>query len=376
MKVLVGIPCLLTGGTEIQTLSLIEALITAGHDVSVVCYFEHTDLMIKRYRETGAKVNLLSTDGTRPAGMVATAKFLWKGLRQVIRHEHPDVVHIQYMAPGALPIIILRTLGVKHIVATTHTNGDIYSSSGQKVIRLLTNHLLTAFQCITEIAERSYFGSSQIFNPDGSLQRHFTIYNNIPSHILIRKSPRKLLLDDEPITVGVVSRLEKIKGMDLVIPAFAKVAAKSKRLRLLIVGAGSQNELMKRQAQQAGIDNRVEFVGRKDQSELQDYYDRIDVLLMPSRSEGFGLTALEGMARGCVPVVSRVGGLPEIVIPDCGILHSPDDIDDLAIKVLSLVSDLTTLNRLSSAAIARAANFSKDSYNQSIKQLYEKIATL
>lgn len=41
MRVLVGIPCLLTGGTEIQTLSLVEALIAAGHEVTVACYFEH-----------------------------------------------------------------------------------------------------------------------------------------------------------------------------------------------------------------------------------------------------------------------------------------------------------------------------------------------
>ena len=59
MNVLVCIPCLLTGGTEIQTLSLVQALVIAGHNVTVACYFEHTPEMIRRYEESGATVKLL-----------------------------------------------------------------------------------------------------------------------------------------------------------------------------------------------------------------------------------------------------------------------------------------------------------------------------
>lgn len=71
----------------------------------------------------------------------------------------------------------------------------------------------------------------------------------------------------------------------------------------------------------------------------QAYYDKIDVLLMPSRSEGFGLTAIEGMARGCVVVASDTGGLPEVVTEDAGLLHRPGDEADMADKVLSLLAD-------------------------------------
>lgn len=374
MKVLVGIPCLMTGGTEIQTLSLVKALVEAGHEVNVVCYFEHTQLMVDRYREAGAMVTLLLPQGIRPARLGATVALLWHGFKKVVKSFRPDVAHVQYMAPGALPILILRFLGVNKIVATTHTQGDIYSVNGLRIIRFLTNHVLTAFQCITELAERSYFGNSKLF--DGRLSRHFTIYNNIPSHVSILDGQRKEKSHSNEITVGVVSRLEPIKGMDLVVPAFAKAAAKSDNLKLLIVGDGSQRELMGHQSREAGISDKVEFAGRQPQSELQNYYDRIDILLMPSRSEGFGLTAIEGMARGCVPVVSRVGGLPEVVTADCGLLHNPDDIDDLAKKILSITSDSSHLNHLSSASISRASIFSTSRYNQSIRQLYEKISGL
>lgn len=368
MTVMVCIPCLLTGGTEVQTLSLVEALVAAGHKPVVACYFEYAEAMVRRFREAGADVRLMSEDGKRPKGIKATAAHLWKGLRRIIRDCRPNAAHVQYMAPGALPILILRALGVRTIIATAHTAADIYSETGLRVIRFLSRTCLTAFQCITERAERGFFGASHRF--DGTLSRHFTIYNNLPGHISIRREPRAELTESQPITVGVVSRLELIKGMDIVVPAFAKAAKSNDRLRLLVVGDGTLRSFMARQASEYGITDRVDLEGRKTQSELQDYYDRIDILLMPSRSEGFGLTAIEGMARGCVTIAAEVGGLPEVVTPDCGLLHIPEDADDLAAKISELSANPQRISSLSSGAIRRAEVFSTFNYREAITSLY------
>lgn len=74
MKVLICIPCLLTGGTEIQTLSLVDALVASGHNVVVACYFEYADQMVERYCNAGAVVELLSQDGIRSVGVKNTVK--------------------------------------------------------------------------------------------------------------------------------------------------------------------------------------------------------------------------------------------------------------------------------------------------------------
>lgn len=375
MRVLVCIPCLLTGGTEIQTLSLVEALVAAGHEPVVACYFEHADTMVARFRDTGADVRLLSPTGSRPLGVAATTAMLWRGLRDIVRDTRPHAAHVQYMAPGALPILILRALGVRRIIATAHTAADIYSPRGLKIIRLLSRHVLSAFQCITERAERSFFGSSALLSPEApaKLPGHFTIYNNIPSHIALRATPRAKD-PAKPVTVGVVSRLEHIKGMDLVVPAFAEALRARPRLRLLVVGDGSQRSLMERQAAEAGIAGAVAFTGRKSQEQLSDCYDRIDILLMPSRSEGFGLTAVEGMARGCVPVVADTGGLPEVVHDGVsGLLHRPGDASDIAEKILILTDTPSQLSAMSDAALSRAAAFTPDAYARQIRALYESL---
>ena len=369
MKVLVCIPCLLTGGTEVQTLSLVEALVSASHEVVVACYFEHSEGMVSRFEEAGSKVCLLSLDGSRPVGIRRTMTHLYNGLRKIVRECQPEVAHVQYMAPGALSIFILKMLGVRKVVATTHTDADIYSKKGLRLVRFIAGHCTTTFQCITLKAEKSYFGSASLFN--GTLKQHFTIYNTLSSHIAIRQTPRSF--NHETITVGVVSRLAEIKGMDLVVPAFVKAAgtsASSSRFRLLVVGDGAQRELMERQAAESGYAERIEFVGRKEQDELQAWYDRIDILLMPSRSEGFGLTAIEGMARGCVPVVSDTGGLPEVVTADCGLLHKPEDVNDMACQIRHLASSPQLLDKLSKGSLQRAADFAPERYQEKIKAFY------
>jgi glycosyltransferase involved in cell wall biosynthesis len=372
MRVLVCIPCLLHGGTEVQTLSLVEALVAAGHEVTVACYFEHHPVMVARYEQAGADVRLLSPEGTRPAGLLSVAARLARGLYAVVHSSRPDVAHVQYMTPGALPIFMLRAMGVRKILATTHTAADIYSPRGLKLLRWLSNHLLTGLQCITLRAETSYFGNASLF--DGTLRPHFTIYNTIPSHISLAQQSRQLLANDAEVTVGVVSRLAHIKGMDLVVPAFARAHQANGRLRLLVVGEGPEWDLMHQQVAESGLERCVTFVGVQQQSALSAYYDRIDILLMPSRSEGFGLTAIEGMARGCVPVVAHVGGLPEVVTPEAGWLHRPEDVADMAAKIQTLAADTALLAQYSAGAWRRAQAFAPQQYQAAIAQLYAALS--
>lgn len=372
MKVLVCIPGLLTGGTEIQTLSLLEALVAAGHKVVVVCYFEYADQMVDRYSQADAIVELLNPDGKRPIGIKNTAVSLWRGLRRVVKQYKPDVAHVQYMAPGALPILVLRALGMKNIIATAHTSADIYPSLKQ--IHWLNKHILTAFQCITLKAEASFFGNASLFSSDTKLKKHgnhFTIYNNLPSYIELADTPRK----GTPKTIGVVSRLERIKGMNLVVPTFAEIYKHHPTMSLLIVGDGSQRDLMEQQVQNAGLpEESVRFVGRQGQDKLQSFYDQIDILLMPSRSEGFGLTAIEGMARGCVPVVSNTGGLPEVVEDGVsGLLHTSESVEDMISKIASIICNPKLFDQLSMGAHNRAHVFSKELYNAQIAELYSKL---
>jgi hypothetical protein len=119
-----AIPCLLRGGTEVQTLQLVRVLGEAeeakaetlkaemlnavdggrraedgngGYTVTLVCYFQSDPEVVAEFQAAGAKVRFLNLDRALPAWRVVAA------LRRVFREERPDVVHVQYMAPGLLP---------------------------------------------------------------------------------------------------------------------------------------------------------------------------------------------------------------------------------------------------------------------------------
>src|SRR5574344_724455 len=107
-SVVIRLPCVKIGCTEIQTLRLVEALIDGGYNVVTVCYFEYEFLMVQQFKAAGSKVVCLSAYGSRPLGVLQQYKFLRTGLKRVVNEYRPKIAHVQYMAPGAMPIIILH----------------------------------------------------------------------------------------------------------------------------------------------------------------------------------------------------------------------------------------------------------------------------
>ena len=118
----------------------------------------------------------------------------------------------------------------------------------------------------------------------------------------------------------------------------------------------------------------VERMAKKGEVSKGSYYDKIDVLLMPSRSEGFGLTAIEGMARGCVLVASNTGGLPEVVREGyVGLLHQPESVDDLANKICSLIENPKHFEQMRSHLHDYVQQFTFERYADLFNDLYSKL---
>ena len=260
----------MTGGTEIQTLNLVRALVRGGHEVVTACYFEHTDYMVEQYEKAGSKVVMFSQEGKRVGGLAGIC-FLGKHLWRIKRSINPDAVHVQYMAPGAIPIILLWMMGQKNILATTHTNADIYSPKQLRLVQFIQRNFTRVFTCITKTAEKAFFGSAFNYAENKgealSCHAHCTIYNSLPSYIQITDKVRET---KDVVTIGVVSRLEAIKGMDLVIPALEKVYQKHKNIKLLIVGDGTLRESME-VSLTSNLQSLTSFVGRQGQDTLQAY---------------------------------------------------------------------------------------------------------
>jgi glycosyltransferase involved in cell wall biosynthesis len=146
------------------------------------------------------------------------------------------------------------------------------------------------------------------------------------------------------------------KGVETLLPAVAGCH----EIELVLVGDGDHLNHYRLLAGDLGATN-VQFLGRVGDEELLEVYDRSDVIVLPSltRAEAFGLVALEGMAAGCVPVVSDLPGVRDLV-SRTGVVVPPGDVARLRAALLELAHSRPRLEQLSRAARRRAEGLGWD----------------
>jgi glycosyltransferase involved in cell wall biosynthesis len=343
-KIVIAIPCLLRGGTEMQSLLLVRALIELGYDVGVCCYFEWDELVVKEFQAAGAAVRLLGWPRS-----LGTVGFI-KSLATIFRETLPTVVHVQYMAPGLLPIVAARLVRVPVVLATVHYPGTPHGIAAHGLLRLgarLTNR----FTCVSEAAEKSWFGDSCLLDPPHpesiAGRRHLTIPNAVDiggiDKALAARSPKVVETAarlEGKMVVGTVARLSREKGIGILLEAFAKVHKAVPHAHLLIVGDGSQLAYLQGLARHLGIGDSITWTGQLSWEEAMGCLGRMDVVVVPSRYEGFGLTAIEAMACGKPVVASRVDGLAEVIRDGVnGCLVKAEDASALAAALTILLNN-------------------------------------
>lgn len=148
--------------------------------------------------------------------------------------------------------------------------------------------------------------------------------------------------------VGVLSRCSPEKGLDLLLAAFQRLVGEGgpmNRWRLAIVGDGPQLSHLRRCARREGLQGRVHFTGYVPEGSR--FLRAFDLCVIPSRSEGLGLTALEALGAGVPVIAAAVGGLVEVLdYGRCGLLVQPRSVPALAAAMARLAADEGERRRL------------------------------
>lgn len=155
---------------------------------------------------------------------------------------------------------------------------------------------------------------------------------------------RRLGLPGRPVLFA--GRLERLKGAEVALRAFARVAPDHPDAVLVVIGGdsrtGGESELARLRgiAAELGVEARVSFRGSVAHSDLRHYYSAAEALLMPSYSESFGLVGLEAQACGCPVVAADVAGLASVVRDQVtGYLVPSHDPAEWAARLCSLLND-------------------------------------
>lgn len=154
----------------------------------------------------------------------------------------------------------------------------------------------------------------------------------------------------EPPYIVSVGTIEPRKGLDTLSAAVANVRRTHREMTLALAGPTGWLSV-------PGLDGHgVRRLGRVDEATLDALYRRAEVCALPSRYEGFGLPALEAMARGCPVIASNTTALPEVV-EDAGVLVPPGDVAAWTAALMDLLGDKAARDDLSVRGRRRAADF-------------------
>ena len=350
------LPCLLTGGTEVATLETAQAFQVLGYAVEIVVYFDEVDAaMLEAFRASGLFVHILGVK--RGAGMRSQWQ-LATGILGVLLRKRYSIIWLQYMTPTLLPLALSR-LFTHNLIAAVHVAALHYSPSGLRRLRWLARYWCAKFVCVSHTVATGIFGPEG--TPDRATDRVLVLPNALDMSVMKAAPVRNWRVEagwpEDVVVVGFAGRLAHIKGADLLLYAVAHLSGQGLPVRLVVVGEGAEEERLKALSKALGIGSITLFAGRVSRREIYSAIKGFDIAAVPSREEGFGLSALEAMAAGVPVVASRVDALQEVVLEGVtGLLCPVGNPESFADSLARLVDDPLLRKSMGTAGVAHVAS--------------------
>ncbi|BCY15472.1 glycosyltransferase family 4 protein [Actinoplanes sp. L3-i22] len=366
------------GGAEKSVRLITDGLRARGHQVEVVA----TDMLADGH-EIFADHLVPSISGSAPRRF---AGYFWHGtayrqVREIVDRFRPDCVHLHThgeFSPAVLPATAGRprlltvhgpedwTLNLlRWNLASATGRGGL--SAGDRAryayLRFVQRPAYRArLRHVDRILTPSRFFADSVADDVGTARTHV-----LPNGIPRTASPTPVRDSTHVLFVG---RLEHVKGVDVLLRAFRQVVAEHPAARLTVVGDGADRARLEAENADLG----VTFTGWLPAEGVAERVAASSVVVLPSLwPENFPTVALEALQAGRALVASRVGGLPELIGPDNGLLVPPGDPDALATALNMLLGRPEVLAGLGAGSAARAARYDADTFLDLLEHHYEEV---
>ena len=196
--------------------------------------------------------------------------------------------------------------------------------------------------------------------------RSITAINNGALHKR-QPTPRTKKLT-KSMVVTYIGRIEEDKGMKDLLAAATEIAAENRSVMFYIVGKGSMEKGLKDEISNLNLSSRFKFFGQVD--DVYGVLDQSDLFVYPTHHEAAGIAPLEALLSGVPVVATNVGGIPEMVTPDVGVLVPPHQPVMLKEAILGLISNPDLLRKMGEQAIK---NTSRYDFREIVNKQYRKV---
>lgn len=294
-------------------------------------------------------------------------------LGTLYRDIKPDLVHLHLFPAGLAGVLALRSLDCPLIYGAQYSDReDLQALKEQLLGDLLLRWMYRRIDAVQAVS------SAVADSARAAGARETRI---IPNGVRFGQpfEPASWR-PGQPLRLITISHLEYRNGLDLLLKACRQLLSRQPKLdwSLRIVGDGSRRAYLEQLSEQLGLASRVEFTGACPHDSVPEFLQEADLFVRPSRQEGFGISFIEAMAAGRIPIGTRVGGIPDIITHmDTGYLARPEHVESLTDMIEQALKDAELwpeMIRRAQEDVCR--RFDWTSIIESLETLYTEVAEL
>lgn len=253
---------------------------------------------------------------------------------------------------GLLAFFINRLVGIPYAVMTYAL--EIMDENSGFLVKKILKHAAYVI-CISEFTKQKILNLGVNEDKIKKVFPAINLNNSVFSEEERNNLRKKLNIDSEKIILSVC-RFQRYKNIDMVLEAIPVVCQSLPNIKYIAIGEGRETRALIKQAHRLNLEDKVLFLGQKDNEDIAKYFDLCDVFILASRktvlkrkvlAEGFGIVFLEANSFGKPVIGGDSGGIPDAVIDGfTGLLVDSEDPKDIAWAITMLLKNEAAAKRL------------------------------
>lgn len=342
-----------TGGAQIAAENLARELVNSGHQVTVITKrFSRTKTASQRNYSVKYLFSL-------PKDLLQELTLFVSLFVKFLLNKYDAVLAVNLYPTGYICTKLKRLMNLNLVLRPIGIDVQIDQEMGYG---LRLNHRLdkkikyTLKNCSYMIVTSEMMKREVISLGTPSESVHV-----IPNGVSIKKYQDVLPLKREAPYILTLARLEKKKGIDILIKAFEKLSLNKKCPDLVIAGDGPERKALENLTTDLSLSDKIRFLGNVIGKEKLELFSGCDFFVCPSRYEPFGITNLEAMAAGKAVIAANVDGIPEVVMDGYnGLLFEAGNHKSLLEKLQEITQKNDLKKRLENGARKFIKNYNWD----------------
>ncbi len=359
------------GGSGVMATELGMVLANKGHEVHFITYNQPVRLDFISHNLHFHEVALEEYPlfEYQPYELALSTK-----MTEVVKQYALDVLHVHYAIPHAYAAYMakkmLKNEGIKIKVVTTLHGTDITLVGSHPSYKTAVEFSINKSDVVTAVSNSLKEDTLRLFNIEKEIKVVYNFIDTVKYELTDHQEcMRSAVAGEGERILTHVSNFRPVKRVLDVIKIFNEVQKKIPS-KLLMAGDGPERSRAEVLAKELQISDKILFLGNSDEVAKLLCYS--DVFLLPSKTESFGLAALEAMAANTLVISTNTGGLPEVNIHGkTGFLSNLGDIESMANNVISILENEEQLLEFKRNAKQHAEQFSIEKIVPEYEKIYQ-----